>query len=262
MKTNILFLLLAFLVGCQLIATVDRSKIDDTSDLPVGGSGGTSSSGGSSNVGAAGGNIGGQGGQGGSSTTSSGGSGGFGGQGGQGGTGAGGFGGSGGNVGGSGGQGGTGGSPPCETGIYLTVDSQGSGGNLLNSVGPVLSTSYVVHGTSAGNELNVDLRLVNNLTGDFTMPQATAAFEAVRIRCQDPGGANSYTVACSGPLIGGEYICPMPGCYSSSGGTVLMQLQVDPDVNGGGETARMGIHPTHSVSVCDDQSTNPTWTIQ
>ena len=191
--------------------------------VSVGGTGGTSGEGGSAGMTS----VGGQGGQGGSSTST----GGSGGSGGQGGTGA-------------GGQGGTGGSPPCEVGIYLTVDSQGSGGNLLNSVGPVLSTSYVVHGTSTGNELNANLRLINNLAGDFTTPQATSAFEGVRIRCQDPSGANSYTVACTEVLVNGEATCVMPACYSSGGGTVLMQLQVDPDVNGGGEMARIGIDPS------------------
>ncbi len=203
--------------------------------------------------------TGGQGGQGGS-TSSSGGFGGLGGM--AGGTAEGGMagmGGTGGNVGGSGGEGG---SPPCETGIYLTVDSQASGGNLGSSAGPVLSTTYVVHGTSVGNELNVSLRLVNNLTGDFTVPQATAAFEAVRIRCQDPDGANSFTVACTETLVSGEATCVMPACYSSSGGTVLMQLQVDPDMSGGGEMARIGIDPTFSLNVCDDQSGNPVWDIQ
>ena len=233
MKYLVICVSLAMLLGCGDSFTAATS---------TGGAGGMAGEGGSAGMTS----VGGQGGQGGSST-STGGSGGLGGQGGT--T----------SVGGSGGQGGTGGSPPCETGIYLTVDSQASGGNLGSSAGPVVSTTYVVYGTSVGNELNVDLRLVNNLGGDFTMPQATAALEAVRIRCQDPAGANSYTVACTEALVSGEAICLMPACHSSVGGTVKMQLQVDPVAAG---MARIGIDPTFSVNVCDDQSGNPVWNVQ
>ena len=240
---NLILLGCFFLAACQVFTGLDDYEAKPSSSDGGAGSGGDGLGGGGAggqNQGGTGGNVGGMGGFGGDT---------------------GGTGGTGGNVGGSGGSGGQGGGggTPCETGIYLTVDSQASGGNLGSSAGPVLSTTYVVHGTSVGNELNVNLRLVNNLGGDFTTPQDTPAFEAVRIRCQDPAGANSFTVACTETLVSGEATCVMPGCYSLVGGTVLMQLQVDPVAVG---MARIGIDPTFSVNVCDDQMGNPVWNVQ
>ena len=227
----------------------------------TGGSAGIGGNSGSGGIAGTGGNTGGSAGIGGNSGSggmagtggNTGGSAGIGGN-----SGSGGIAGTGGNVGGAGGQGGTGGSPPCETGIYLTVDSQASRGNLGSSAGPVVSTTYVVHGTSVVNKLNATITLVNNLAGDFTMPQSTNALEAVRIRCQDPAGTNSFTVSCDLPLVSGQADCVMPGCHSLVGGTVKMQLQVNPVAAG---VARIGIDPT-SVTICDDQSTNPVWNVQ
>lgn len=221
----------------------------------TGNSAGAAATGGSSTGGKAG-----TGGEAGSAGSSTGGMAGVGGAAGTGGNaGAGGTAGSGGiaGAGGLAGSGGTGGSPPCETGIYLTIDNQASGGNVSSSAGPLASTTYNVHGTSAGNKLSVTVTLVNNLAGDFTMPQSTNALEAVRIRCQDPAGGSSFTLACDLPLVSGQASC-VPDCYSLVGGTVKMQLQVNPVAAG---LARIGINP-NSVKICDDQTGNPVWNVQ
>lgn len=218
-------------------------------DAGAGGTAGTGGDAGSGGTAGTGGNTGGQGGTAGNGGTA--GSGGnTGGQGGSAGTG--------GNTGGSGGQGGSGGDP-CETGIYLTVDTYGPGGTLSSSSGPTNSTTFNVHGTSTGNELNVTVSIVNNLSADFTTPQSTSALESVRLRCQDPSGAPSYTQVCSLPLTAGKADCPSPGCYSASSGIVKMQLQIDPAAAQSGQV-RVGIDP-NSAKVCDDQLGTPTWNI-
>jgi len=165
-------------------------------------------------------------------------------------------GGTGGNTGGTGGGGGGGGNP-C-SGIYLQVASVGSGGVLGSSAGTVTSTTYDVHGTDAVNHLGATVHLVNILAGDFTVPQDTSALEAVRLRCQDPLGGPTFTVACSLPFTGGEASCVNPDCYSASGGIVQMQVQIDPVAVG---TVRVGVDP-NSVSICGDQSDVPTYIIQ
>jgi hypothetical protein len=144
------------------------------------------------------------------------------------------------------------------TGIYLTVDSYGSGGPLSSDSGPVTATTFDVHGTGPGNELNAIVNFVNNVPGDFVSPQATSALEALRIRCQDPSGTASYSVACTLDISSGQASCS-PGCYSAASGIIKMQVQVDPAGGQSGQV-RIGIDPS-SVNICDDQSGTPIYVI-
>jgi hypothetical protein len=118
--------------------------------------------------------------------------------------------------------------------------------------------TYDVHGTSAGNHLTASVNFVNNVGGVFTSPVPTTALEAVRIRCQDPNGAPSYTVACTLNISSGQASCS-PGCYSASSGIVKMQVQIDPASGQSGQV-RVGVDPT-SVNVCGDQSQVPIYNI-
>ena len=181
--------------------------------------------------------------------------------------GTGGSGGTGGNVGGSGGEGGEGGSPPCETGIYLTVDSQAGNNGMLDlglGAGYAVSTTYLVHGTNASNKLVATITLVNNLSGDFQSASAetTSALEAVRLRCEDTSGSSNFSnVPCDLDFTDSDSVdCEIEigdDCYNAAGNPMKLQLQVNPVAVG---QAKIGFDPA-SIKICDVQD-NPLIDVQ
>ncbi len=135
-------------------------------------------------------------------------------------------------------------------------DTVGSGG------GAVATTKYDVYGTSQANHLTQLVRLVSNLTADFTVPQSTTALEAVIFRCEVPTGG-SFTPH-NLPLTAGAADFNTLDCYNQAGGPMEVQLQVDPDINGAGQKARIGIDPSTLVvrrGPGGTQADNPTITV-
>ena len=108
---------------------------------------------------------------------------------------------------GAGGQGGGGGNP-C-TGIYLTLDSVTSQTSYTHTSGNVTYATYLLYGTSTGNELS-SFMLTNNTGGDFTSPVATTALESMRVRCSDPNGGPSWPIACDLDISTGTANCLNP----------------------------------------------------
>ena len=162
---------------------------------------------------------------------------------------------------GAGGQGGGGGNP-C-TGIYLTLDSVTGQSSLLHTLGNVTYATYLLYGTSTGNELT-SFTLTNNTGGDYTTPVPTTALESMRVRCSDPNGGPSWPIACDLDISTGTANCLNPGCYSASNGVVEVQLQINPAQNQTGQI-RIGINPdpqaTYPINLCGDQTLLPMVTI-
>ena len=149
--------------------------------------------------------------------------------------------------------------------IYDVVSANQASGNLSGSLGPTLTTQTYVYGTSFSSHLTQMVRVVNNLSGDFTVPQPTKALEAIVIRCQFANGSpnyNSYTVSFDPLTWDGKAEFTNLDCYSDSSGTVELQLQMNPSAlpQAVGQQARIGIDPG-TLPVRGGQANAPTKTI-
>ena len=131
--------------------------------------------------------------------------------------------------------------------MIAVVESGQTDGNLGMGVGPVLATRYQVCGTSAADHLDFPLTIVNNLDGDFTVSEATAAVQDVRIRCATPDGSG-YIPTPFYFLPGGETDVGMLDCYSQSGDSLELQIQVRTSDSG---QLRLGLAPD-SIAVRGD----------
>ncbi|MFH0838153.1 MAG: hypothetical protein V1880_02715 [Patescibacteria group bacterium] len=143
--------------------------------------------------------------------------------------------------------------------IYAVVFWNAASGNIGAGSGPSTVVRMNVYGTSPAKHLTQLVKVVNNLSGDFKVPQPTGALEAAIVRCQDPGGGMNYSPYPL-PLTAGSADFNSLDCYNQASGAMELQLQIDPDINGVGQQVRIGIDPT-TLPVRGGQSDNPTKTI-
>lgn len=141
--------------------------------------------------------------------------------------------------------------------IYAMLLQCTSSQNISASSGAIQACSFTLYGTSSGNHMTQVVRITNNLAGDYTVPQATSALEAVRFRCEIPAGGpfTTYTL----PLTAGAADFNAIDCYDQAGGSMELQIQIDPIAAG---QARIGIDPTTLAIRGAGQVNNPTFTIQ
>jgi len=96
-------------------------------------------------------------------------------------------------------------------------------GQMGSTSGPVTVVRYQFYGTDNAHHFAGKLRVVNNLSGDFSVPQATALLEGIGLRMKQNSGSYSSAVQ---PFDNGVADFSVDYWHSSDPGEIL--LQADP----------------------------------
>lgn len=140
--------------------------------------------------------------------------------------------------------------------IIVSAESGQTDGNFGVGVGPVLVTRYSLCGTNMEEHLDFPVTVVNNLDGDFTMPEATDAVQDIRLRCATPD-ETGYIPTAYYFLPGGEADIGMLDCYHDAGGPLELQIQVR---TGDPGQFRLGLDP-ETIAIFGDGYI-PLYTVQ
>lgn len=128
---------------------------------------------------------------------------------------------------------------------YWVLKSVNQATTLGSGLGAVTSATYHVYGTDPGHHLTGEVSVVNNLSGNFMVPESTNALEAVVVRCEDPVTSGSFA-GTPATLSGGQAMSSLD-CWKANGAPLPVQIQMDPAPNGGGAQARLGINPASVI---------------
>jgi hypothetical protein len=110
-----------------------------------------------------------------------------------------------------------------------------------------------VLGTSAGSRLD-SLRVVNNLNGNFSVPQNTIAVTQIKVVCPSPSGGEPMTNYNVGFSDGQRNVSLAPGCYDETGDGLVVSLSAYTATVATQQEFRLGFDPESIQVRGDDQS--------